>query len=198
MISTSTSRKLGPLRRSLQQSVPRLYDLCLNMLISPRPELPPLLDSYAWEVAPGKLHPLLDLDTLHDMIPCIARHDLSRSVAALRSAGAVYAGHRGKRPEIASLGIKSRVDPFPRSSRPQPPDDAAQNPYHNPCPSLYHPSNRRLFLHPAETRLEWRDVFGHKELPIRWEGCSPGCLDFLEDEDEDDWSVDGDEEGISW
>lgn len=80
-------------------------------------------------------------------------------------------------------------------------DDASLNPYFEPCPSPRHAEydehaephsrpTRRVFLHAAEERIEWREVLGLKEkLPIRWKGCSPGCLDFLEvDEDND---VDG-------
>jgi hypothetical protein len=39
---------------------------------------------------------------------------------------------------------------------------------------------RRLFLRAAEERLEWTTVCGQKDLPVRWKGCSPGCLEFLE------------------
>jgi len=39
---------------------------------------------------------------------------------------------------------------------------------------------RRLYLRAAEERLEWTTICGQKGLPVRWRGCSPGCLDFLE------------------
>lgn len=39
---------------------------------------------------------------------------------------------------------------------------------------------RRLFLRAAEERLEWTTICGQKDLPIRWKGCSPGCLEYLE------------------
>jgi hypothetical protein len=42
--------------------------------------------------------------------------------------------------------------------------------------------------------IEWVEINGTKDLPIRWQGCSPGCLQYLlEDEDEfsvDDWVED--------
>ena len=94
-----------------------------------------------------------------------------------------------------------RFNPFPRSHRTLPPDDASTNPYFSPCPSPRHlefdpnsatsserPS-RHLFLHPAEERIEWREVCQNRDLPIQWLGCSPGCLAFLE-QDEDDWGLD--------
>jgi hypothetical protein len=49
---------------------------------------------------------------------------------------------------------------------------------------------RRLFLDPAEERFEWVEICGQKNLPIRWLGCSPGCLAFL-DKDEDEFGFDG-------
>lgn len=45
---------------------------------------------------------------------------------------------------------------------------------------------RRIFLDAAEERFEWVTVAGVPNLPIQWLGCSPGCLDFLEDDD-DEW-----------
>lgn len=97
---------------------------------------------------------------------------------------------------------------FPQTHRPSAPDDAAKNPYYYPCPSPRHrltdatepwgqsgPS-RRLFLHSAEERLEWTTVFGQPNLPVRYLGCSPGCLAFLEDEQEDEelWGLPSDED----
>lgn len=56
-----------------------------------------------------------------------------------------------------------------------------------------------LFVHPAEERIEWREVFGIPDLPVRWVGCSPGCLDFLEREEEDGFELDSDWDGDeSW
>lgn len=189
--------KLDPLERLVYQNVPRLYDICLNLLLSPRPELPPLLDNYEWTPVNGQPHPLLHLDVLHEMIPCIGRDDLARVLQVLHSAGSAFGRHRDKRSEVSHLGYRAaqsaRVNPFPHSTRTRPVDDAARNPYFYPCPSPYHSSGKRFFLNAAESRLEWRDVFGHKDLPVRWNGCSPGCLSFLEEE-EDDWSIDGDGE----
>jgi hypothetical protein len=84
-----------------------------------------------------------------------------------------------------------------------PQDDAAANPYFSPCPNPAHGSvfTRKLWVgeHSVE-RIEWTRVKGaDKEVPIRWKGCSVGCLDFLEvpvdvslDDDHDD-----DEDGLS-
>lgn len=84
-------------------------------------------------------------------------------------------------------------------------DDAALNPYYTACPSPHHTDGceadgskvtRRIYLHaPAEERMEWVKIKGADSLvPIRWQGCQRGCLDFLEqpevvqgeDEDKDD------------
>jgi hypothetical protein len=80
-----------------------------------------------------------------------------------------------------------------------PPDDASQNPYYTSCPSPRHVleaqstegSNgqgvtRRIYLHqPAEERFEWVKIKGADSLiPIKWQGCQRGCLDFLEEAEE--------------
>ncbi|WVF69583.1 hypothetical protein IAT40_004361 [Kwoniella sp. CBS 6097] len=193
-----------------QQSVPRLTTICMNLLISPRPpnDLPPLLDMYEWD-APvrGIPHPLLDANELHEIIPSSSPQDLARVLQVLRTASTHFQHKR--RTALGSSALHSHVDPFPKSHRPPPPDDALTNPFFYSCPSPRHlerenisdtdnltmpmvvPS-RRIFLHPAEERIEWREVCGTKDLPVRWMGCSPGCLDFLdhEDDEEDEWMID--------
>ena len=214
-VEAASGRVLGPLDSTAEQSVPRLYNICLNMLISPRApsNLPPLLDQYEWEApAKGHRHPLLDADELVEIIPSIRRQDMICALQALKSAGHAYAssGSSNARPNLyGSLGLARtgaiKVDPFPRSHRPSPPDDASTNPYFYPCPSPRHLEydenadgntvrpTRHLFVHAVEERLEWRDLFDAGQLPIRWKGCSPGCLDFLEEEEED-WGLDEEDE----
>jgi hypothetical protein len=76
-------------------------------------------------------------------------------------------------------------------------DDAARNPYFSPCPNPVHGAEftRKIYVGaPAAERIEWTRVSGaDKEVPIKWKGCSAGCLAFLEeaafvDEDEGDLS----------
>lgn len=200
-----SGRVLSPLVRHDPSPVPRLHALTLNNLISPRPpsSLPPLLDHYAWETpAKGATHPLLDSSVLHAIIPQICEKDLRRVLQALRSASYHFRHGKTDFPRGSpspGLGSSAKVDPLPRSHRTPPPDDGSLNPYYNPCPSPRHleydptssairPS-RHLFLHPAEERIEWREVFGESSLPIQWVGCSPGCLAFLEHDEEDEWSL---------
>ncbi|WVQ98266.1 hypothetical protein IAU59_005389 [Kwoniella sp. CBS 9459] len=192
------------------QPVPRLTTICMNLLISPRQpnDLPPLLDMYEWD-APvrGIPHPLLDPNELHEIIPSSSVKDLGRVLQVLRTASTHFQHKR--RTGLGSSSLHSHTDPFPRSHRPPSPDDATINPFFYSCPSPRHlereiisdvdnittviPS-RRIFLHPAEERIEWREVCGTKDLPVRWMGCFPGCLDFLEHEDdeEDEWMIDTD------
>ena len=115
---------------------------------------------------------------------------------ALKSSSQSRGRHRDKRRGLASLGVNAKPDPFPLSSRPFPPDDASKNPYYYPCPSPRHleyeaimgpRASRHLFVQPAEERIEWKKLLG-QEVPIRWKGCSPGCLAFLE-ADEDEWEL---------
>lgn len=162
--------------------------------------------SYDWDAHRiGGKHPLLDVEGLHrDMLPELDVTDLTRIVQAIKS------GCEAEPPQRrASIRPALRVERFPASHKVPPPDDAATNMYYQPCPSRRHleydesgaePLPRRIFLHAAEERVEWRDVHGMKGLPVLWQGCSPGCLSFLEeDEDEDeDWLPEEDEDEPAW
>lgn len=181
-------RVLSP-KASLQPgTVPRLTSLCLSVLLSPRQPLgkPPFLD-FDWDDwRRGRSHPLLDVETLADLLPPSLRDKgLGRILQAVRSACTSMARER------------AGVDFFPRSNEVLRPDNASDNPYYRPCPSPKHQEwqqgeeenvrvTRRIFLDAAEERFEWVTVAGVPNLPIQWLGCSPGCLDFLEDDD-DEW-----------
>ncbi|KAL7419129.1 hypothetical protein Q5752_005965 [Cryptotrichosporon argae] len=196
---TSSGRCLAPLNRHTDSPVASLKDLCVQVLLSPRAPigLAPMFE-YDWEPRRGEVHPLSSPAVLHGIIPQLSEDDLARTLQALRSAGAAYAQGSVLRSSMTSATL--RLDPFPRSYHTAPPDDASLNPYYSHCPAPKHLEvdnyaelrmERRLFLHAAEERIEWRTVCGNNDLPIQWQGCSPGCLAFLE-EDEDEWGLDDD------
>ncbi|KAK6903496.1 hypothetical protein I203_106999 [Kwoniella mangroviensis CBS 8507] len=200
----SLDERFSDLQRNYDHPVARLTTICMNKLISPRPpnDLPPLLDMFEWDYPQkGVPHPLLDPEAMHEIIPSHKVSDLGRVLQALRSASTAYKNR--KRSAGGGRSLDSHIDPFPRTHKPFPPDDASMNPYYYPCPSPRHleidagtndrPS-RHLFLHAAEERLEWVQICDTKDLPIRWLGCSPGCLDFLDKEDDEDeeWTIEGD------
>ena len=178
----------------------RLTTILTNFLISPRPPSnhPPLLD-YDWTGAEekGESHPLLDPSILHRRIPCLSEDRLKRILQSLKSASTaakqntITSSHR----RTPSSVTDSAPDPFPQSHKTPPPDDASLNPYFYPCPSPRHlifdtdspRPTKHLFLDPAEERIEWRELKGEKDIPIRWLGCSPGCLAFLEEDEEEEW-----------
>ncbi|WRT64563.1 uncharacterized protein IL334_001495 [Kwoniella shivajii] len=183
--------------------VTRLTTICMNILISTRPpnDLPPLLDMFEWDHPKrGVPHPLLDSEAMHEVIPSHSVSDLGRVLQTLRTASTTY---KHRKTSGGRRSLDSSVDPFPRPYKPLPPDDASTNPYFYPCPSPRHLEmnldttsrpTRHLFLHPAEERIEWREVCGTKDLPIKWRGCSPGCLDFLEKDEEEEWTMDSEED----
>ncbi|WVQ75814.1 hypothetical protein IAR50_005447 [Cryptococcus sp. DSM 104548] len=184
-LKNDSASPMSPLMRHCEAPVRTLREMCLSLLITPRKphDLPPLLDRYDWEeFVYGEPHPLLDPAALHASIPCIPESTHKRVLQLLRSFSNQFHyanGHQRSRD-------LDRIDPFPRGGD-APQDDASTNPYYDFCPSPRHLENdlaptRHLFLHPAEERVEWRDLVGQKNLPIRWKGCSPGCLTFLEQE----------------
>lgn len=211
-LSSLATRVLSPTRQLLQgmvrtdvggvstpgeqqaraDTVPSLSSLCLSVLLSPRsPQNRPPLLAYDWEgTQRGGAHPLLDAAVLREFMPCLPLADVRRVLQAVKSACTTGVQHPWRRGSLAT-----RADPFPRSHLVPLPDDASANPYYNPCPSPRHQAaqstssamdtpSRRLFLHAAEERFEWVTICGHDNLPIRWLGCSPGCLAFLDTEDD--------------
>lgn len=131
-------------------------------------------------------------------MPFVPVHDATRVLQAVKSACTAASrgsdGGRGSR----------RVNPYPRSHLTPEPDDASANPYYYACPCPRHQEwdehspqpldrpIRRVFLHAAEERFEWLEVAKTPDLPIKWLGCAPGCLAFL-DTDQDEWQLDSDE-----
>jgi len=210
--STSTSgRLLSPLISYHHSPVPRLSNICMNLLISPRSpaNLPPLLDAYDWPTPDqGEIHPLYDAQALHEIIPNVTVTDLERVLQTLRTASVTYCQSSSdrRRPNggqpLAAPGEHFRSHPSLGPHRSAPPDDASTNPWFYPCPSPRHSrfeaadrdaitnrTTRHLFLHPAEERIEWREICGQSGLPIKWMGCSPGCLAFLDEDEEGEWTI---------
>jgi hypothetical protein len=156
-----------------------------------------MLDSFDWTPKRGKPHPLLSSAVLHKWIPVLDERACSRALQAMTSASNAASrkspNHaNGRRASTASIARSSGADLIPKTHKPPVPDDAAENPSYNPCPNKrhlesnnpgQHLATKRLFLNAAEERLEWVIICNQANLPIRWIGCSPGCLAFLEQED---------------
>lgn len=210
------NRYFGPLITFTSCNVPRLFDICANLLLTPRPPsgLPPMLDSYDWTPSDiGSPHPLLSSAALRDWISVFDEKACPRILQAMRSASntasrkASSYTHGRRASTSANIGLTGGADIIPKTRQPPRPDDAADNPYYQACPnrrhlestSSEHPlATKRLFLHAGEERLEWRTICGQANLPIKWLGCSPGCLDFLEQDDDVDpddelWGLSEDE-----
>lgn len=199
--------RLGPLSRHYTCPVPSLTALCTNALISPRQPtgLPPLLEHDSYEAEPGCPHPLLDAATMSAHIPAIDEEGISRVLQSARSISTHLDAQAKSAGSGARRSSQSRTkDLFPNLNRATKADDAAKNPYFNPCPSprhrirdadaQYEPVTRQLYLKPAEERIEWREVHRWPNIPIKWSGCSPGCLLFLEQDEDEDWTLDEEDE----
>jgi hypothetical protein len=203
-----SGRKLEPLVVH-HDGPPSLRSMALSVLLSSRQShnLPPILTSIDWDPAPEErgtaaaIHGLYDAHALMDRVRCLT---VTEATAVIASAKASYRHSSSSRkhddgiPNPAFSGGKSSAAGF-RTSAPastdEPLDDAAKNPYFSPCPNPAHEQvfTRKVYVGtPAEERIEWARVSGaDKEVPIKWKGCSVGCLQFLEeapwsDSDEDD------------
>lgn len=141
--------------RHFDSPVRSLKDLCLSVLISPQKpnDLPPLLDKYYWDPPRrGIPHPLLDASAMHELIPNIDEADLERVLQLLRSCSNHHLYSKRHNPSQSP----ETVDPFPRSHRASPSDDASTNPYYLACPS-----SRHLEVDGSSTLAPRRHLFVH-------------------------------------
>lgn len=174
--------------------------MALAVLLSSREphHLPPLLTETDWSPETSdELHALEDASALQRKVPALSEREAQRIIASVRSATDDNASSRLLADGAPAPPAFSSTDDgrrFGRASTSRATsDDAEINPYFSPCPNPAHhvtTSNsnvtRRVYLHePVERRIEWVKVSGTTdELPILWKGCSNGCLDFLEEEEE--------------
>lgn len=185
---------------SSKPGIPSLSEIILRSLLSTSIDpvsrsltsAPAFMDDPTVVDCSKELKKLVTAFDLHAAYPVLDKSTCQRIVASLRSALAALP--RGD--PLAKLAkVFSPLD-VPTS------EDAHLNPWFSPCPSprhLYegeHGEGRRVvFLKPEEVRYEWTAVpgTGGGELyPVRWEGCSRGCLDFLEEAEEEE------EEEAAW
>lgn len=139
-------------------SIPSLRELSLRVLLTPDNSSgqPPLLwfkDSF-------------DLST-------VARfHDSSYHPLTMDECARILAFLRSS----SSLRATSK-DPYL--------ENASRNPFYSPCPNPDHVAvgtGLSYYLEPMEERFVWQAVWGSggEEYPIKYEGCSKGCLTFLD------------------
>ncbi len=203
--SFPSGRLLGDLQVK-SDGCPSLRSLCISQLLSTRqPEhLPALLSRMDWEPTPGSKDPhgLQDADSLHTQLPCLREEECHRILACLRTAYRTSSLSRHSmdgipNPAFSPSTRKALGKTSSSSSIATPTDDASVNPFYTACPSPHHVDvnrpegsnnnvTRRIYLHePAEERLEWVKIKGADSLvPIKWQGCQRGCLDFLEQAEE--------------
>ncbi|GAA5980576.1 hypothetical protein JCM10908_001694 [Rhodotorula pacifica] len=181
-------RLLGPLTRHF--SLPSLEELCIRLLlepIGPSPELAQPLIRHVYTAA----H--LDVKGMERFKPLLAPIlQPANAAAASSSAPFVRARHHSTSSTSASSPIGTAA-PF--------------DPLSHICRSPAHAGQPRVFYHPAVERFEWVSEASLKpaaaattttttgataptpkrsselrNIPIRWRGCGPTCLDWLEEE----------------
>lgn len=180
-------RVLGPL--TVNFTVPSLEEVCIRQLlepIGPSTELAqPLIKhyytaDYLREVLPPRLN---------DVFLSIFPH-----ANAASSAPFVRARHFS-----ASSTLSSSPPP---SLTPAPPSTAPFDPLSHVCRSPAHAGHPHVFYRPAVERFEWvseaslkpaavaqqpaKRTSDVRNIPIRWRGCGPTCLDWLEDDRDED------------
>ncbi|BGP44798.1 hypothetical protein JCM10450v2_000612 [Rhodotorula kratochvilovae] len=191
-------RVLGPLVKHF--AVPSLGEICTRILLSPAPSSSP----------PASL----SSSTSRSGGAPATRHiqHVRGGVEALRTvlpAGLFAPFHSTFYPPSSLAASSSSASPsFARTRLPSgasaAPGPGAQpfDPLSHICRSPAHAPEAHVFVRPAVERIEWvsearlragragrgaagREVEEVRDVPIRWRGCGAGCLDWLE-EDEDE------------
>lgn len=176
-------RVMSPLVRH-QQDVRSLLDIATSVLLSP----PLSSATEAGMKTKTKLEEIWELP----LPPGVLNAELIGKINA-----ALPRSCRSRTMESPSRALRPG-SPSPQPSGKQPAtswdvdDDAGMNPRYNVCPSPNHLSCT-MFIDHGEERFEWiKDVvevvvsdLPGGAVPIRWRGCSAGCLDFLEKGDAD-------------
>ena len=182
------NRYVGPVTRCFENGIPSLFEFALRALMSPVDEvLAP--EKTFFEARYDLPMPTEDSDslsavvreTLADCVPgCIGRA-ISPHASPVSSQGRA----RKRSEQCISVCMSARHREI---------EDVGQ---------------RHVFIKQAEERITWdkfvagQRVGGDEGIPLLWRGCSPGCLDFLDeaaskgvDSDgrgtDDDWNMDVD------
>jgi hypothetical protein len=198
LVETATSgRNLGPLmlaENAQEAAVPSLYSMCMTKLLSTSEptHIPPLLSRFDWNPEGGEIHALQSAANLQSHLKHLKLEDCARIIQALRSASDAKQARAYDQglPDVTAASTRKRLQKTRRERETALEEDAADNPFFAPCPNPQHyrydgrsdapKVSKWIYLHrPVEHRIQYVDLAGEKAVPIKWEGCARGCLDFL-------------------
>ncbi|GAA5874633.1 hypothetical protein JCM8547_003943 [Rhodosporidiobolus lusitaniae] len=187
-------RLLGPLTTHF--TVPSLRETCIRLLLSPLSPTTPAraIEIYDREAA----FKALPNEALQAPFVSILRLSHSSSNALSSSTSSCHSPFTRARQASSSSALN------PSSSAPptQPFD-----PLSSVCCSPAHPDEERVFYAPAVERIEWVSMrrltpaagqgggggkggrgktSTQRNVPVRWRGCGAGCLDWLEEDEEEE------------
>lgn len=202
-----SGRRLAPLTIKLDEEltgsqVPSLHSLCLARLLSTsEPDhMPPLLSRFDWSPEGGENHALQSPGNLHKHLKYLSLDNCARVIQALRSASDTKQAraYEYSLPDNNSSPGKRRPQRSRKDRGSSLKEDAADNPFFNPCPNPSHYQggiaklSKWVYLQtPAEERIQFVEVAGEKNIPIKWEGCCRGCLGFLVEAEPAEQDTDG-------
>lgn len=158
-------------------TIPSLRETCIRRLLSPISPLSPApaTDLYDRETLKSYLSSALLEPFLSTVYPATSSHPLSTSQSFTRARHA----------SSSSAHLPPSTQPF--------------DPLSSVCCSLAHDGEERVFFEPAVELFEWvserqlqpgadKPKSEVRNVPVRWRGCSASCLDWLEEEVEEEES----------
>jgi len=207
-----SGRKLGSLMLAEDAeaaAIPSLYSMCMTKLLSTSEptHIPPLLSRFDWNPEGGEIHALQSAANLHKHLKHLKLEDCARVIQALRSASDAKQARAYDQglPGITAAMDRQRFQKTQRNRETSLEEDAADNPFFAPCPNPRHyrydgskdapKVSKWIYLHqPVEHRIQYVDLAGEKAVPIKWEGCARGCLDFLAEKESE--GIDAETDGF--
>jgi hypothetical protein len=174
---TASASHIVSLPRHVLDTTPPLVELCLRVLLAPHHARTRKTPIRAIPSHDPRTEVPTNISVLYELIqPGETKLEYGLSKIISRCAPGAVAkstggGSSGK-PKTNMIGLR---DFDARYGAPL---------HYGLCPSSKHGGIRHPFYYHAEERITWethvgRINFGTQRVPIRWRGCSRGCLDFL-------------------
>ncbi|KAL1710906.1 hypothetical protein EV121DRAFT_275298 [Schizophyllum commune] len=205
-VKSSTQRAVGETHRFGESSVPQLTELMLRKLLAPHHttstgEQKTYMDEY--------FHlPITDYQAASHFPPhilrvladCVPRSVGKMHASASASASASSPPSQPRGPASIFMSDFTTEEDAREDSNEVRAIDADEQYEVLRCPNPAHGERGAVFIHPLEVRFTWETQFGLAipggAVPVRWRGCSWGCLGFLGAEEGEEGRVGGEGEGL--
>lgn len=191
LINVTEANRYGPIKRI--HKINSLGELALRALLEPAMEESRSNSKLSMLAEDFRRKNKTVLEAYYDL-PLSAEMELSPTLTDILSSCV---------PGSIAYSIFANITPRGSAGAGRPTVPQHSIPCLSECPSPRHrvvqpgeAYRKPVYIVHAEERFSWEKevagqrVGGEQGVPIRWRGCSPGCLDFLESTFDEGWGVD--------